>query len=96
MFDKYHYTKQGKDFIIYEAKNLDKAVQMSLFKNDKLLESKTGLLGEFKLNGEDIQLSVKNSALKSTHELSVNGSIVELKKSELERSKKRTFGIWHI
>jgi len=79
MFDKYHYTKQGPDYIIYE---------MSLFLNERLLDSKTGLLGEFELEGENITLKIKNSALKSIHQLDYNGLEVELQKVKLKDLRK--------
>lgn len=88
MFDKYHYTKQGQDYIIYEAKNLDNAVQMSLYLNETLVDSKSGLLGEFELEGEDMKLKVKNSALKSKHEFTYKGSVVELQKVKLKELRK--------
>ena len=69
MFDKYHYTKQGKDYIIYEAKNIDKAVQMSLFLNEKLIDSKIGLLGEFELEGENIESTPKSGYLRGSKQL---------------------------
>lgn len=91
-FDKYYYFRQGNDYIIYELKYIDKAVVMSLFKNERLVDSKTGVLGEFVLAGEEIELSINNAALKSTHELRVNGSKCQLqkvKKKELRRELRR-------
>jgi len=84
MFNKYHYYKQGSDFFVYEAKNLDNGVQMSLFKNEELIDSQTGMLGKFELVGENIKLKIKNSALKSTHEFFHNGASVELQKIKLK------------
>ncbi len=88
MFDNYFYAKEGDNFIIYEAKNVDKGVQMSLYKNEKMLDSKNGLLGEFILSGENVHLKIKNAALKSTHELTYNDSIVEIKKVKLKDLRK--------
>jgi len=84
MFNKYHYYKQGSDFFVYEAKNLDNGVQMSLFKNEELIDSQTGMLGKFELVGENIKLKIKNSALKSTHEFFHNGASVKLQKIKLK------------
>jgi len=88
MFDNYYYAKQDNDFIIYEAKSIDNGVQMSLFKNEKLIDSKIGLLGEFQLSGENINLKIKNSALKSIHELKYNDSKIELQKVKLKILRK--------
>ncbi len=88
MFDKYHYAKQDHEYIIYEAKNIDNGVQMSLYLNDKLIDSKTGLLGEFELEGENIKLKIKNSALKSSHVLSYNGSEIEMQTVKLKDLRK--------
>jgi len=76
--------KKGTDFIIYETKSLDKGIQMTLYKNEELLDSRVGLLGEFELAGDDVQLKIKNAALKSTHDLMYQGSSLELKKIKLK------------
>lgn len=88
MFDKYHFTKQGENYIIYEAKNVDNGVQMSLYQNDQLIDSKKGLLGKFELAGEGYELKIKNSALKSTHELFFNGTALDLKSVKLKDLRK--------
>jgi hypothetical protein len=84
MFDNYYYTKVGSDYIIYAAKALDKNIEMLLYKNEVLLDSTTGMLGEFELKGEDALLRIKNSALKSNYEFEYEGQQLDLKKVKLK------------
>lgn len=84
MFDNYYYAKIGSDYFIYAAKALDKNIEMSLYKNDVLLDSTTGMLGGFELQGEDALLRIKNSALKSTYDFEYKGQETNLKKVKLK------------
>jgi len=84
MFDNYYYTKVGSDYIIYAAKTLDKNIEMLLYKNEVLLDSTTGMLGEFELKGEDALLRIKNSALKSNYDFEYKGQQLDLQKVKLK------------
>ncbi len=88
MFDQYYYANQGSEYIVYEVKNVDKGAQMSLYLNEKQIDTTNGLLGEFQLSGDNILLRIKNQALKSTHELTHNNSEIKLHKIKLKELRK--------
>ena len=90
MFNKYYYTIIGEEVIVYAAKTKDDHVEMSLYTNEVLSDRETGLIGEFELYGTEMTvLKIKNKALKSTHELTIDGRVEPLKSIKIKPLRER-------
>lgn len=87
-----YYAKQGNDFYIYQpdtdSDHADLSIDMNLYKNEKLLDSISGMLGDFELKGDNVLLKINNKMTKSTNELYIDGSKVELIKIKEKELRK--------
>jgi len=87
-FKTYKYAWVKDDIVYYEHRAGDEmAYYMNLYFNEKLVDSAEGMLGEFILEHEGIEVKVKNTALKSTHHLFVNGDATKFEEVKLKRLK---------
>lgn len=84
MFAKYNYLIRGEDVIVYSIEDMGQGQLISLYRNDKLIDSEVASLGEYLLGDATHELSIKRSALKSKHEFKIDGEVAELEAIKLK------------